>query len=570
MPEVDKDVKLCHDWVDEGKSFMEKYGMRSEWDTYQRLYEHEYDKNVVPVNKVFSIMRSLVPRVYFRNPRVVVTPRRPGFYWRAQIIEKLDNWLLREKHFKEQIRLMIQDCFLCGIGIGIVGYDNSVAYSGETIEAENEKGERFEHNVNVKPGQPWFERINPRDVIFPYGTKSHRDAPWFGQKVVKYTEDIKNNPLFKEYDASIKNIKGTSVSEMADHYPKSTTSVTAAEFAEQNTLWIMRNARTREVMVMAEDYDKLLYKGADELQIEGLPLSVLTFNPTGRSIYGIPDTRIILPQQKLLNDINTLIFHHAMVSIAKFAVNQNQISKEELEKMTTEFVGAFIKIDGDPNTFIKEYHLTIPPELIAAREIVEQDIREEVGFSRQSAGEFSPGGRKTAQEVRTVDAALAIRIDERRDGVAEVLGEVVSKWNQFIFKFWNEPIVESIVGADGAPHWVQFTGADIESEYTYEIDPDDAVPVSGELRKMEAFQISAQLAQLPEINKESLIRQGMKHFPGWDVDELLRQPGTPPVPTGQPQGLDQFEQDQGRAEMVKPVADMAAMQQMAQMGGGGG
>ncbi len=551
---------------EEGIAFQDKYGQPTSWDKYQLLYEHNFPKSVIPINKFFSIMRSLVPRVYFRNPKVMVTPRQPGYYWKAQIVEKIDNWLIVEKKFKEQIKMMIQDCFTCGLGIGIPGYDNFVAYTGEETSGETDDGEKFELNVNIKPGEPWFERVDPRDIIFPYGTKSVSDMPWFGQKVVRYTHDVKNDPRFK---SNAKGLEGKDASEfVSESIARDPAHGKINRFQEQTELWIFRNARTRKVLVMAKDHDKLLFKDDDALQIEGLPINVLTFNPTGRSIYGIPDARIILPQQNQYNDINTLIAAHAYASIRKWAIDQNLVADDEWQKAMSNIVGTTIKVDGDPKNAITQFSLTIPRELMEMLEIVDRAFREQIGFARQAQGEFSPGGRKTAYEVKTVDQALAIRIDERRDAVAEILTQVVSKWNQYIFKFWDEPTTEALVGADGEPHWVQFTGEDISSEYTYQIDPDDAVPTSGEMRKMETMQIAEQLMQVPEINKEELIRQSMKHFPGFNVDALLRQPGTPPVPQGAPQGMDEFEQEQGQAERVKPIAEFAAAQQQAQMEGG--
>ena len=94
------------------------------------------------------------------------------------------------------------------------------------------------------------------------------------------------------------------------------------------------------------------------------------------------------------------------------------------------------------------------------------------------------------------------------------------------------------------------------------------------MRKLEVEKVAAMLMPLAQqgvVNVEELIRQGMKHFTGWDVDSLLRPKGTPQMPEGGAQSLQQFEQNQGYAEQAKPSEDLAAAavgQMISGLGGG--
>ena len=85
-----------------------------------------------------------------------------------------------------------------------------------------------------------------------------------------------------------------------------------------------------------------------------------------------------------------------------------------------------------------------------------EDVRETVGFSRNQFGNFSSGsGDTTATEASIVQQASEIRVDERRDMVADMIVEVMETIHQIIFKFWGEEPVVDIVGPGGAPIWIR-------------------------------------------------------------------------------------------------------------------
>ena len=68
-------------WKDEicnGQRLQMQYGGSRHWNTYKDYYRHNWPKGTLPVNQIFSIMRSMVSQTYFKNPSVTVTPSRPG------------------------------------------------------------------------------------------------------------------------------------------------------------------------------------------------------------------------------------------------------------------------------------------------------------------------------------------------------------------------------------------------------------------------------------------------------------------------------------------------------------
>ena len=42
------------------------------------LVQGERRKGILPSNVYFKMLRTLIPRVYYRNPSVSLTPKKPG------------------------------------------------------------------------------------------------------------------------------------------------------------------------------------------------------------------------------------------------------------------------------------------------------------------------------------------------------------------------------------------------------------------------------------------------------------------------------------------------------------
>ena len=56
------------------KDFRKKVADYEKWKDWKYYYRNDYAPGVIPVNLIFSIGRSIIPRVYFRNPQVSVIP----------------------------------------------------------------------------------------------------------------------------------------------------------------------------------------------------------------------------------------------------------------------------------------------------------------------------------------------------------------------------------------------------------------------------------------------------------------------------------------------------------------
>lgn len=540
-PFASKNRHLGIDWWKEeirsGIRYRRIYGKDKSWEYYKTMYRGFWPRGTVPVNMIYAVARSVVPQVYFRNPRVYIQAKRPGFSAHAMVLERLDNYIIKEIGLKQQLKSGVLDCFLSGIGPGILGYDSEFGFNpsftvGSELEDSgltsfNKKGEKIEYTNNVKPGMPWFLRANPKDFGVPWGTDRWENARWFFLRKMRPLRDIKQDPKYSN-TSGLKGNFNTKIERTDDG-----TTPTPQHLGEKDgdNEWVeifeIHDKKTRRVYTLSLDHPKFLRDDIDELQIEDLPARVLGFNEDPDYFWWSPDARMIEVQQQEINDIRTMARKHRRVGLLKMIVDKN-LPKDELDKLLDGDPKAVARMDigtqGDIRKVAAFLQSHVPPDLINYAREVREDVREIVGFSRNQMGSFEESsGRRTAHEAEIVRAASLIRIDERRDAMADYVESVVRGINQIVHKNWSSERIVDIVGPDGARYWVRFNGNDLRGEYHYNVSPEESTPQDSRTRRADAEKLLDIGVKIPGMDMRYLLRQYTRQFDWLDPRMLFPQ-----------------------------------------------
>lgn len=200
----------------------------------------------------------------------------------------------------------------------------------------------------------------------------------------------------------------------------------------------------------------------------------------------------------------------------------------------------------------------IPKEFFLQEDRVYNDARENIGFSRNDLGEYQQGSRKpTAAEVNVVASASSIRVDERRDIMADMLVDLVSDMHQIIFEKWNDEQIIDVAGPDGAPVWVRFKGDMLKSgRYEVSVDPDTGVPMTREVRRQLAVDEYSILKDNPLIDPQKLTRYILNEMGGVANDDLMRDGalGSRSNPMDIQQYANQLQQGGGQGGSIRAVS----------------
>lgn len=565
--------------IEDGIKYRERYARSKDWERWWRYYRGDYGEGYqgMAVNMIFAIGRSLVPRVYFRNPRVVVTPLQPGRYLQAKVLERIDNLVIREIGVKQALKAAALDAFLFGTGIVKRGYDSEFGFNPEQSTSEGgaaltdsgERGEeRIEYDSNIRPGWPWVKRIHPATFVVPWGTSDLRDAPWCAHMVIRPLEDVKRDPKYSK--SAVKDLKPTLV-QRPTPYESSKNLYAPQRPATLVQLWEIYDMKTGKIYVIADGHDKFLREDEDVLSDLGFPFYPIIWNPDHDHFWGISDCVNLEPLQLELNEIRTVARAHRRAALLKFLYKKGAFTEDQLQKLLSgdiASIGIGIEVDGDLERSVLPFQPHVPLDFMTAAQEARMDIREISGFSRNQLGEFDRSTRRTATEAAIVEQAANIRVDERRDVLADVLADIVRGINDSLFKFWTEEHVAHIVGPDGAAYWVRFTGGDLRGEYTYRIDPDTALPTTGATRRQEAVELWRALKddvtatpdgrQFHTFNKVELARHLLLQYEGIDVEAVMNP--APAMPQGG--GL------MGIQELAARLAGPQMEQMMALIAGG--
>src|SRR5690242_3779427 len=94
-------------WLGEVRSaikFRQDQAYQPMWKTWRNWYRGDFGgRSKMPKNLFYMMIRSLVPRVYFRNPSISIRPGKPGYEYMvlAQILERVDNKLITKMQLKQ-------------------------------------------------------------------------------------------------------------------------------------------------------------------------------------------------------------------------------------------------------------------------------------------------------------------------------------------------------------------------------------------------------------------------------------------------------------------------------------
>lgn len=507
-----------------GEQFRKKFAHEEKWHKWRQFYRGNWQGDILPVNLFFMLLRTTVPRVYFKNPSVSITPAKPGIESQvfAQVLERVDNKLLNQMDVKREIKMMIQDGFLFGTAFGKSGFGGFYSPTpifGDFPETPTDKrGNQVEYRSNIFENMPWFSRVHPKDIIVPDGLDIYKNSRWVANRIVRPVEDVRADPRFKN-TSDLRSIMSE---------PEVTLMGMVQRPISMVELYEIRDKKTGGVMVIApqKDTNKVLFWGPDDMQLDGhFPIHPLQYNPDDEVFWAVPDAQILEPYQLEINEIRTQIMKHRRTSLVKLLIQRGKMTEEEARKMVDEDILPVVFVDGIPSNVIMKMEAGgVPNDLIQQIDEVMQDVRETVGFSRNAFGEFNPGSSDTtATEAQIVKQSGEIRIDERRDLTADLLKDVIENNHQIIFNYWRPEDVVELVGPGGAAVWVKVANDLLSTgKYNVRVDPDSAIPLSRQAREQKAVQLYGILKENPLIDPQQLTSYLLHEMHGVQFDQMMK------------------------------------------------
>ena len=518
----------------------------SEFPTYEQFYRNEFLNGVYPKNMFFVLARTIVPKIYYRNPKVSIIPKKPGPAHAAfaKTLERVDNILMDAMNMKIEMQRMVNASFFNSMGVMklLFGAEHSpTPIPGLTAAPLTKDGFNVEYRPGIVQNMPYIKHTPTLDFILAENIRNVEDSFFQAQRITRYYDDLIQDdrfPAFKKYAKRREGAGGISALGSSDPIFKDQEGTRRiVELLE------IRDRRTQKVILLAPHdmpIDKPLLIEDDELQTPySSPFYTYVPNMDNSHPYGVADANILLTAQEQLNDIKTKIHNHARLSLVKWLSEKGAIKAVEASKLLNEDIGAVIQVANLAKLQIVESH-HIPDALLQQEKEIMEDMRELIGFSRNSMAQFQARSHgPTATEVNAVNQAAELRTDERRDMIADLVIKVFRDIHLVIFRHWTQEQVVNLTGPDGLPIWVKFTGDMLkEGSYDIQIEPDSSVPETRQVREARATALYNDMLNNPLIDARKLTEYRLRETPGVAMDDLM-QP-VQPAAQGNVLSMDEF------------------------------
>lgn len=510
-----------------GEEYRRINANQSQWPTYRKMYRGHFREDLYPKNMFFIMARSIVPRLYFRNPKISIIAKKPGpdHQALAKVMERVDNSLIDSMDLKTQMKLMVNKSFFTSASVLKLLFSSQympTPQDGNNTIPITKTGFRPEYRQGIVQNMPFLKNIGLENFILATDIEDFDQSYFQAHRIIRFWDDLINDQRFPNFKAKAKrNTRNHGISPNDPIFAQST-EINPRDLVE---LFEIRDRRNRKVILLAPNNlsEPLLFLD-DELQTSySSPFYLFTPNIDDEHPYGVSDSSILFPLQQQLNDIKTKIHQHARLSIIKFLSKQGAIPEPEVSKLMSEDIGALVQLGTRKNIEVIEAH-HIPDSLLKQEQNLMEDIREVMGFSRNSFAQFqSTSHGPTATEVNAVKGAAELRIDERRDMLSDILTHIFRDCHLVIFRHWTDEQVVKVVGKNSLPVWVRFTGDMLkEGEYEIKIEPDISVTETSEVREARANRLYLTLKDEPTIDRAALARHLLHETSGVALDDIMR------------------------------------------------
>lgn len=516
--------------LDDALDYRKEKGRERDWEDLEKMFYSNSGKLADSgPNLIAAHGDSMLASLRIPSPAYTIRSKEPNAFNKARVLESLDNSLLEDLMIPETIDVQVLHAFLFGVGITKVGFDSEYGYDekfdlgradprlqGMTNTRLSLKGEMIEFNSG-KAGMPWLMNVHPSDFIVPWGASYDiESAPWVAHRLFRHIEDIRADPKYKTRGKlltpthSAKDIsqcysRMAKPSRYIKDFPISL-GETKQEYIELYEIWCKR---TQYVYTIAVNHDKFLREIENPYPGLGYPFVTLAFNPRTRFFWTTPDAAYLKTHQQEASDITIQATKQRRAAILKFLVDQDAITKENLEALTSAAVAPVIPLEtkGKPisEAVFKLEGFAFNQSIYQDLEMVRKNSREQVGFSRNQMGEFDTGTRRSATEASIVDRSAQMRMSRRQELVQKAYIDSIKKINEILFLYGRSPRIVNLVGQDGAQLWPVINGPMLKGNYQYKINLSPAPELSKKERQQQALGVMQLfMAQGYPLTKELL------------------------------------------------------------------
>lgn len=517
------EIKQWLSRIDNSERYRKKVAEKYRWQQLTEEYRGYFaglqdaaDIYVPSLNLIFAYVKSEIPSLYLRDPKIKVNPKKKTAVLGAKILERALNYIWRVKRIKRENKKNVLDSLLVSHSWFKTGYKGSFG----TIEDANGNTYEFINKEEFFGYRVPFQHItfNPDANDPPY------DCNWIAQEVWVDLEDLQKDPSFKNTEHLEAQQAQSDANDINNNLPYDERNRADAD-AKRVKLYEVWDKKSMTLFTISAGCFKYIRAPRKwPYELKGFPFSFLRLNEDPVNPYGIPDCFMFEPQVIELMKIRASAIDHIKRYNRQLLLAQGHMDPDTKDQFMQGVTGAVLEVrtDGKP---LSDIVAPIPyPQLQTDMYAVEERIKEDmINVSGQSATERGAMQKTSTRTVRELvqiqkggDNRRSDKIDTIEDFVEDIAGNLVALLQQlatepfFISLTGEKPeeLMEELRGRPSAQkagaitnsNGFTFTKEDIQGEFDFEVVAGSTKPLDQEQKiqtLVSAYELATQSGMLP-------------------------------------------------------------------------
>jgi len=505
-----------------------------------KVYDDTDEADRICVNMVYPYVRVVIPAVYSRNPDVLVNGRKRNdqndelIRKRAELMQNLLRYYLKELDIKSEVKLCILDAILTGHAWVKTGYETQftkeekeISKKNETAasillkalgvkESEEETEETPTYNEKITSESAWALRASPFDIIVPLLSRRPEELLWIDDRSICSYDEIMNNDDY--YTKGLKpsaNANQLLAALRGGNYNSSQFG-DKLKYIIKHEIW---DSTSKSVITLAEGFDKpLLVKPSEYTFLDSKyhPFKTLRFNELIDEFYPQTDIEPAEPQLEELNEVRTQMNNHRKRYNRRYISRPSAFDPQSKADLIQGDDGTIAEttpqMDDKPLQDIIQplIDAPLPPEVYAVEIRTKDDIDNILGTNAY-ASEAS-GGARTATEASIIASQSRFRVEERVDQVGLFVEGILRNLAMISMYFMSKKDIYPILGTD-AMYWEQKSSRrDIQREYDFEVAYGSMMPINREVDREQFLKLYVLAKDDPYYDQVKLRLQLARKF----------------------------------------------------------
>jgi len=496
LKQIFTDIKTATDYQDVDGWYTNSKRMISYMggDFGQSSYDNKYI-----VNTVYNLVNILIPNLYYQDPFIKARAtkkhiiRKEGDKYLmidaskcAYLIELGLNELVKKLYLQEEVRQVIQDVLLTGVGWVKIGI------SGTTGHDEDTEG-------ITSNSQPYCQRVCWSDILFDPMSTGPENARFIIHKFTKTLDEVKANKNYKNTEK----LEETSLSTSS---PKKTLKDKSNSDVKILELYEYHNQTDDTIQTVVRDgkVKEILWDRKNPHNFNGSHFVMLKFTGDNDKLLGLSPVMMVEDEILAANETFSLMLNHlrqfpGLVMYEEGAMDDDQVTAFENGEQ-----GAILQVENGAireGRVKREAPLSMGFDYYNSISTVNNLIDRVLGISASQRAPQS-GKRKSATEITVESNDADLRRIYYLGFVKRFVLTISSKLVGLMQQYYDDE--EWIKTTGEFEEWVKYTKKDIQGEYVLDFDIDNIRAYSASRAQgiLQTMQIIAQYPLLQPMMKK--------------------------------------------------------------------